>query len=431
MLTHLGLKNFKLFADEGVSLDFGKVTLLIGPNASGKSTILQALLLLKQSIDQGSLQPTGPYWNFGGYREIVHCQDPDRAMRIDIAVDYDGFGPWPGMDPEVPSAGTLTQNLSLTENTVRGSTGTLRSDRGIVSCDWRDGEKTRSVPLVVPEAGRLVLSGRPEIAAPIRFVIEQHETFDRREQQRLQVDLGTVLGSIRSQLQKTVVVPAMRGLDDRAYVAVGPVAADTLNAVGSPLDRAGRVANVLASEPDFGEVVAGHLRSVAPGNYLRARAHLVSKTLIAAELTRPGASTNLVDEAFGLNQLVPLLVYVLKAESGSVVGIEEPEAHLHPRAQAMLCDVLLGIATERKQQLVLTTHSEHVAMALLTAVARGSLKPEELAIYEFRREGDAATADRLNVTEHGQVEGGLRTFFEVDIDQLGDFIAARLSGTRG
>lgn len=114
-----------------------------------------------------------------------------------------------------------------------------------------------------------------------------------------------------------------------------------------------------------------------------------------------------------------------RAPAGSVIGIEELEIHLHPRAQAALCDVFVDIATGEQKQLILTTHSEHILMGLLTAVAQGRLKPDDLSVYEFGRTDGSATAHRLEVNEQGQIQGGLREFMEVDMKEIGDLIAAR------
>jgi len=142
------------------------------------------------------------------------------------------------------------------------------------------------------------------------------------------------------------------------------------------------------------------------------------------------ASVNLVNEAFGLNQLVAPLLWLGKVPRGATIGIEEPEIHLHPRAQAALCDVFVEVATHEGKQLILTTHSEHILMGLLTAVADGRLKPDDLAVYEFQREGNTARVERLEVNEYGQIAGGLKGFLETDLDEIGEF-KNRRSGAAG
>ena len=51
--------------------------------------------------------------------------------------------------------------------------------------------------------------------------------------------------------------------------------------------------------------------------------------------------------------------------------IEEPEIHLHPKAQAELAEVLTEVALEEDKQVIMTTHSEHITGRLLTLVAEG------------------------------------------------------------
>jgi predicted ATPase len=141
-------------------------------------------------------------------------------------------------------------------------------------------------------------------------------------------------------------------------------------------------------------------------------------------MSRGRQSISIANEAFGLNQLIAPLFDLVLADLGALVGIEEPEIHLHPRAQATLAELFVEFATTREKQLLLTTHSEHILMGLLGAVAAGRLRAGDLAVYELYREDDAARARRLEVNEYGQIQGGLREFLEVDFDKVGELVAA-------
>src|SRR5204863_464816 len=141
--------------------------------------------------------------------------------------------------------------------------------------------------------------------------------------------------------------------------------------------RAQIVANVLAQQPDLGDVVVERMNEVLEGENLRLARTRMHGGRVGAEIVRNGRSVNLVNEAFGVNQLLPLFLTLLKAEPGSTIGIEEPEIHLHPRAQAALARSLAGIARSDNKQLILTTHSEHVLMALLTEVAQSRLAVDD------------------------------------------------------
>ena len=120
---------------------------------------------------------------------------------------------------------------------------------------------------------------------------------------------------------------------------------------------------------------------------------------------------------------VLLLLELAIAARDAVVMIEEPEIHLHPRAQAELASVLAEAAKAEDKQLIMTTHSEHILGRLLTLVAEKKLSKDDLAIYSFEKDdGGVCTADEIEVTEDGRVIGGLKGFFETDLAELDRYI---------
>ena len=102
MLLELGLRNFKAFGDELQTALFSKITLIYGPNSGGKSSLIQALLMLKQSRKEdyetwnradeptGKLRPRGEYVDLGSFSALIHKHDTKRDM--EIALSYTGRG---------------------------------------------------------------------------------------------------------------------------------------------------------------------------------------------------------------------------------------------------------------------------------------------------------------------------------------------------
>lgn len=80
----------------------------------------------------------------------------------------------------------------------------------------------------------------------------------------------------------------------------------------------------------------------------------------------------------------------LPAEPGRLVYLEEPELHLHPRAQSRLAAVLAE-AAGRGIRVVAETHSALLLRAIQTLVARGDLEPEQVRLHWFKRLGDGFT----------------------------------------
>ena len=116
---------------------------------------------------------------------------------------------------------------------------------------------------------------------------------------------------------------------------------------------------------------------------------------------------------------------LVSAPKGATVMIEEPEIHLHPKAQAELASVLAEEAKAEDKQLVMTTHSEHILGRLLTLVAEKTLSKEDVAIYAFEKdEQGVCTAAEIEVTDEGRVIGGLKGFFETELEELNRYVRA-------
>jgi predicted ATPase len=139
----------------------------------------------------------------------------------------------------------------------------------------------------------------------------------------------------------------------------------------------------------------------------------------------PSGSVNIVAEGFGTNALVLLFWQLASAAEGATVMMEEPEVHLHPRAQAELASVLVEVAKAEDKQVIMTTHSEHILSRLLTLVAEKTISLDELAIYAFEKDKQGiCTANRLEVLEDGGIIGGIKDFFDPELAELDRYIRA-------
>lgn len=314
MITNITLENFKCFCH--VSINPKLLTVLIGPNGTGKSSVLQALLLLKQSLPAGETIYQGELISFSSSADIS------------------------------PRFLEKRQNSSIFLN-ANGLPSPSDSRRAAL-------EKLRFVP-------------------PVRGLIRP--SYDWGEEKVEQISSQHGLGAQEEQL----------------------------------------ATNLAYSGPWLEDKLSELLKKIT-GTGLRV---MDSSGAIEVKSLTQGGFINIVAEGFGANALILLLYQLLSTEKGATVLIEEPEIHLHPKAQADLAEVLAESAKVEDKQIIMTTHSEHLVERLLLMVAEGTLSPDDLAIYSFEKdEKGECSASEIMVTENGQVEGGLTDFYANNLETL-------------
>jgi predicted ATPase len=131
-----------------------------------------------------------------------------------------------------------------------------------------------------------------------------------------------------------------------------------------------------------------------------------------------------VNEGFGVNQVMYLLAKMLRIDVRTIL-IEEPEVHLHPTVIRNFAKSLCIFAKEEEKQVILVTHSEQFLASLLTSVSDGVLSHEEIRCYLTAKEKRTTIFNEQKVQKDGQVEGGLESFIEAEIEDLKRFIKVK------
>jgi len=430
MLKSVQLKNFKLHED--TRIDAAPITVFIGPNNSGKSSIFQALLLLRQAASRNdhflcqpyaSAQSAAPEHylyspslvvNVGSFEDVVRKGSSDIDARL--CGDVLGYG----QIIEEASADFLMR--------IRGNQ--LIFSSGSVSCfgeearwGFADGQPAQPNPVA------LTLGG-------VRYKIQITNTFRLTESAGYESDLAMPpedalvhnrfsqwLGTVPSGLLGSVhPVYALRGFEEWGYpITENPPGGLELMTLH---DRAVALPNALASDRHLKEKLSDRLEELL---HISIDFELVAGKRLkiwAKSSVKTPHETLFLNEGSGANQIPFIFVPVLLTPPNETILLSEPEAHLHPKGQCDLTRVLLTVAKNENIQFFIETHSEHVLHTILNAVAKGEWNRDEVALYYFQNKNGTADVSRREINQFGQVDGGLPDFFEQSLAELTDYLKA-------
>jgi predicted ATPase len=118
----------------------------------------------------------------------------------------------------------------------------------------------------------------------------------------------------------------------------------------------------------------------------------------------PYDMVSIADVGFGVSQVLPVLVALRAANAGQLVYLEEPEIHLHPRAQVKLADILAD-AAKRGVRVVAETHSSLLLRAIQTSVAKGTLPADLVRLHWFSRDDEGLTQVRSETPDENGAFG--------------------------
>lgn len=135
-----------------------------------------------------------------------------------------------------------------------------------------------------------------------------------------------------------------------------------------------------------------------------------------------GPSINLVDVGYGVSQALPIIYQLQNSGQYNTYLLQQPEVHLHPRAQAELGTLLVGLARARKNTIyVIETHSDYILDRVRIEVGREKISPEKITIIYFERNGREVHLSNLYLSDKGDIlnpPNNFRSFFLREQEKL-------------
>jgi predicted ATPase len=415
-------RNFRGFEDTGW-LKLRPLTILIGPNNSGKTSVFAPLLLLSQTFNSDDsvtpLVTRGPLVDVGGFDDFVHLHDAKRVVTLGVGFHIHepdhrtkpvGTYVPGGVELAVENA-RESKLVELRSYTVLDIFGRRYLTQSRSSSGRQFGLKGLKYSKMKPHEVSLIRRSRPT-----NFWFTPTSPFANPDQRSLDRTKG--LGRFSTEFGEYLSVLGF------AFQGVRPMLGE-LGYIGPVRQRLRRYYEVMGSLPRS----VGPLGRFAPEIFRRMNRtaqQTVNKWVRAFELGdtlrvkplgtdifslifenkggRGPRDQNIADAGFGVSQVLPLIVQASTDEPLGLTIAEQPEIHLNPRLQSSLADLFVAMAN-KGQRVIVETHSEHLVLRLRRLIAEGHIQSDAVGLHFVERKGGVSVIREVPIDRTGHING--------------------------
>ncbi len=521
MLKSIELENFKAFGERSV-ISLAPITLIYGQNSAGKSSILQALQLLKQSLENKDVhalllpRSDTSFVDLGSFKELMFDHDLARNLSIRLTFDEPRSSPLRSAYARADYVTARGLEFTFADKLQNGEVelkhidlcsrnsgsfiarfAPVRKKSSDMANNWQ-GQSTDTVEMVLKSWGDDadefwekfffdIRKAENEIIEDLNYFIKEIRRFssnkERGERHDLDTEstsnLSTQIETMRSLIRilnrqdaggfirwaknqcsatrlavngfipvKADVpfssmrkeyylawkfrVPFSRELLEPwrvitdAAIAVGKETLTGLSSLfplgpfrrppsrwyvftGTTPHHVGYQGNLMPDllfrKNDIADETNAWLRRLDLGYEIEVNRLSVSTSDIfevrlidtrRSQVVRVGLS----DVGFGISQILPLVVQSLVAND-QIITVEQPEVHIHPKLQADMGELFASSARVRSNQYIIETHSEHLALRILSLVRKGQLNPQDVSILYIERGSEGSSIVQIQIDEDG------------------------------
>lgn len=423
MITQLQIQNFKSWRDTGL-MRFAPLTGFFGANSSGKTSILQFLLLLKQtseSLDRTQVLNLGDertYINLGSFTDIVfnHVESHPISFQIEwvpASIQFNLFNlDWFSEESSIrfhAQFGLIQQILMLKEFSYQQGAKTLGMQlRESITVDGAAQYVVTNDEMLEPRNGTVPTVSPPNYFFAFPDMLNLHYQ---------NTTLSSWLASLLDHLFVSIeYLGPLREYPSRTYLLRG----SKISSIGSRGEYT--IPALLTAPMQVQDAVAHQLKQLGLIHSFTLRPVAEGRREYELRVRQSASSPEVLmtDVGFGVSQILPVLTLCYYAAPGSILILEQPEIHLHPAVQAGLADVFIDAIKSRGIQIILESHSEHLLRRLQRRLAEEQLTPADVALYFTRIEQGESKREELHIDAYGNISNWPQNFFG---DEMGDLVA--------
>lgn len=429
-------QNFRGFEDTG-PLELRPLTVLIGPNNAGKTSLFAPLLILKQTWESEDpnlcLKSRGGIFDAGSYVDFITNHDTSLPLKLELCWSA---APTKGQKRGKPQPlGSLppatlalefaydkkSDKIKLAKYLVRDKLG-----RAMLRRELLESGKYSIHGIKLPKSTDDIESRESNKA--IRQGVPTHFLFNANRVMQSLIrasDTKKVRKGKNRTDTKTIKIPTgtmeyvsitnfvERALEDifESLSYIGPLrerplrlyelSDETPTAVGIRGQDAPELL-FRSTDGSFDNDVNCWIRKFGFGSKL-ACDKLLPDAFTVNLIRKNRSKVNFADTGFGISQIFPIIVSGLWSKKNRRIVFEQPEIHLNPKLQSLLADLFVAFVNS-SQQVIIETHSEHLLLRLRRLVAEGKISSDQIALYFVESDSGKAVIRHIPVESNGHIE---------------------------
>ena len=426
MLTELKISNFRI-VDGEVTVRFRPITILIGRNSSGKSTIIKFLLMLQQSAAPGQLRflnPEGDKVRLGAFAELKNALTQNSQLSFELSATPNEetskilawARPPATIDLELSQQlhkiiATVHYEEADAPDLVSYSLINRSSGDNMLSFDNNatDDSTPWEVVLDIADPTSLMHAENGDGAGVSTLLTSEwmQKMMDVQAELGRRIERKTLIDALIKNLSEIRNLLPVRAEAQRVIVASPPPVAD----VGQRGEFAlPHLQQLMDSSSDDYEFIRSHLENIVDIESMEFKTPTRFISQPYARNRTTGADVLIADYGFGVSQCLPILVQGSIMNPQSTLMVEQPEAQLHPTAQLELGSFFADLWNTRKVATIIETHSDNVLLRIRRLIARRELSHQDVSVAYFtvdETRNNMPTVKNLDINEDGSMEAGL------------------------
>jgi AAA15 family ATPase/GTPase len=445
MITNLQIKNFKSWLDSG-HLPIAPLTGFFGSNSSGKTSILQVLLLLKQTVESSDRKralSTGDdrtSIDLGTFYDLVFNHKED--LPIEFGLSWKFLKEYQVMNPKSIDQVLFAINNLTFQTVIKEIGGRPATESFYYSFDTKKFGMSRSnksdeYSLIHDNYNSKRIPGRVwPLPPPIKCYGFPDEAIGYFQNNAFLPDFVLAFEKL---FREIFYLGPLREYPRRSYTWAGddPGGVGVRGKDSIPALLAKRQ-NIVFSFgkgrklPTMEERVGYWLREMGliSDFILQPIAKNRKEYELKVRTTQNSPYVSIADVGFGISQILPILVLCYYVPENSVIILEQPEIHLHPSVQAILADLFIEVVTKGNVQIILESHSEHLLRRLQRRIAEDVIKADQAALYFCKMQDSQSKIDKLDIDLFGNITNWPAKFFGDEIGDLNAMIQATAERTK-